>query len=346
MNTDKKIRGVNLGGWLVLEKWMTPSLFEGLKAVDETTFCQELGTKAEERLRRHWETFISEDDFKWLSQVGINCVRIPVGHWIFGDVRPYFGSIDILDWAIKTASYYGIGVLIDLHAAPGCQNGFDNGGIMGVMEWHKHPENITRALDVIEQLAQRYASYDNVKGIELLNEPRWDVPEDILKDYYIKGYYRVRKYMTKDVAVVIHDGFRPLIWNGFMSEPEFSNVILDTHMYQCFTDEDKNKDASEHIRKALGRKQELEEIGRQLPVYVGEWSLGLDISSLRGLNAFEKEAAMMAFGSSQLLTYENARGWFFWSYKIELDEGNKWKYQWDFRECVKRGWLPKNYIQD
>ena len=32
-----KLRGVNLGGWLVLEKWMTPSVFEGLQATDETT---------------------------------------------------------------------------------------------------------------------------------------------------------------------------------------------------------------------------------------------------------------------------------------------------------------------
>ena len=37
-----KLRGVNLGGWLVLEKWMTPSVFEGLQATDETTWCAEL----------------------------------------------------------------------------------------------------------------------------------------------------------------------------------------------------------------------------------------------------------------------------------------------------------------
>ena len=43
----KKLRGVNLGGWLVLEKWMTPSLFEGLAATDETTYCAELGGAAE-----------------------------------------------------------------------------------------------------------------------------------------------------------------------------------------------------------------------------------------------------------------------------------------------------------
>ncbi|MCY0903238.1 MAG: glucan 1,3-beta-glucosidase, partial [Firmicutes bacterium] len=39
MTQTNKIRGVNLGGWLVLERWMTPSLFAGLDAKDETDFC-------------------------------------------------------------------------------------------------------------------------------------------------------------------------------------------------------------------------------------------------------------------------------------------------------------------
>ena len=32
----EKIRGTNLGNWLVLEKWMSPQLFEGCDAEDET----------------------------------------------------------------------------------------------------------------------------------------------------------------------------------------------------------------------------------------------------------------------------------------------------------------------
>ena len=30
------IKGVNLGNWLVLEKWMSPELFAGTDAEDET----------------------------------------------------------------------------------------------------------------------------------------------------------------------------------------------------------------------------------------------------------------------------------------------------------------------
>jgi glucan 1,3-beta-glucosidase len=66
---SKKLRGVNLGGWLVLEKWMTPSIFEGLKATDETSYCVELGKKAEQSIKNHWNTFITAEDFAWLASI-------------------------------------------------------------------------------------------------------------------------------------------------------------------------------------------------------------------------------------------------------------------------------------
>jgi glucan 1,3-beta-glucosidase len=43
--TSDLLRGVNLGGWLILEKWMTPSVFEGTEATDEYTFAQTSGAK-------------------------------------------------------------------------------------------------------------------------------------------------------------------------------------------------------------------------------------------------------------------------------------------------------------
>ena len=49
----ERLRGVNLGSWLVLEKWMVPSLFEGVEATDETTWCVALGEEAAPRLRAH-----------------------------------------------------------------------------------------------------------------------------------------------------------------------------------------------------------------------------------------------------------------------------------------------------
>jgi glucan 1,3-beta-glucosidase len=55
---------------------MTPSVFEGLEAVDETTYCVELGANAEQSLTKHWDSFITRDDFICLANAGINAVRI------------------------------------------------------------------------------------------------------------------------------------------------------------------------------------------------------------------------------------------------------------------------------
>ena len=80
------LRGVNLGGWLVLEPWMTPSLFAGTDAKDEYTFMTTPDAAA--KLRRHHETFITEDDFAWLGEQGLDLVRLPVGTGCCTRTRP------------------------------------------------------------------------------------------------------------------------------------------------------------------------------------------------------------------------------------------------------------------
>jgi len=47
---DTKVRGLNIGGWLVLEPWITPSIFQNvdqsLGIVDELTLTEKLGSEA------------------------------------------------------------------------------------------------------------------------------------------------------------------------------------------------------------------------------------------------------------------------------------------------------------
>lgn len=80
---DEKVRGVNLGGWLVLEPWITPSLFEpwakNQNVKDEYTYTQTLGKKeALKRLDKHWRTWITQADFQAIRKAGLNHVRIPI----------------------------------------------------------------------------------------------------------------------------------------------------------------------------------------------------------------------------------------------------------------------------
>ena len=50
--TAEMIRGVNLGNWLVLERWMEPELFRGTDAEDETWLRRLLPAKAQRSLQK------------------------------------------------------------------------------------------------------------------------------------------------------------------------------------------------------------------------------------------------------------------------------------------------------
>ncbi|MGC9943831.1 MAG: cellulase family glycosylhydrolase [Verrucomicrobiota bacterium] len=297
--TSGKIHGINLGGWLVLEKWIKPSLFDGVDAGDEYTLSQTLGKdKATDLLQRHRETWITADDFKWLAAHGVNAVRLPVGYWVMEENPPFITGLETMDWAFRTAKANGISVLLDLHGVPGSQNGWDHSGRQGTLGWHTSQENILHSLRVVEDLAAHCQQHDNLLGIELLNEPRKDVPSDIIKTYYLDGYQRVRKHLD-GTAVVIHDAFRPDQWANFMSGPDYHNVILDTHMYQCFTDEDSQRDIGGQIEvAAVERKRQLDKMQQELPCIVGEWSLGLPGQSMAGLDPLARDAAMRAYGAA------------------------------------------------
>jgi glucan 1,3-beta-glucosidase len=335
-----KRRGVNLGGWLALEKWITPSVYAGLMAEDEYTLCQELGKdKASARLKHHRESWITADDFRWLAAHGLNAVRLPVNYGIAEENPPFITAIETLEWTFRTAKAHGLGVLVDLHGVPGSQNGFDHSGRQGALGWHTNKANIDHSLKIITDLAARCKGFDNLIGFELLNEPRWDVPLKIIKSFYIEAYHRVREQISKEkAAVVMHDAFRQLQWADFMRAPEFANVILDTHPYQCFTDDDRKRDLHQQVEFALlERKKQLDAMQKQFPCIVGEWSCALPPQSLEGRSGFALDAAIRAYADAQLINFDATRGWFFWTYKTE--EGGAWS----FRDCVRRGWMPEKY---
>jgi glucan 1,3-beta-glucosidase len=65
-----------------------------------------------------------------------------------------------------------------LHGAPGSQNGFDNSGYAGVINWTQ-PENVNRTIydlsliaSKVVELNQQPETFGVVTGIELLNEPK------------------------------------------------------------------------------------------------------------------------------------------------------------------------------
>lgn len=352
-----KIKGVNLGGWLVLEKWITPYMFSGTDADDERKLYETIDLKVlYDRLTTHRESFITERDFSIIRNLGLNIVRLPIPYYIFNDVYPYLGCEKYVDLAFQWAEKYQIKILLDLHTVPGGQNAFDNSGLAGICTWHLKQENINQTLDVIRKLCQKYGHLSELFGIEVINEPidetMWQligqyscqqedvkhypsspVPTAILKDYYLKCYQIIDQNCDSHVKMIIHDGFRLEQWNDFMKQNEYPRLIIDTHLYINFEIMHKKEKSSDDYLDIIREKFKNMIISAQKyhPVLVGEWSLGNKLTDKK--KDYDKNLHL--FFQTQKDIFEYSLGWIFWNYKV-LDHG---RIEWDYENysLLKKG---------
>lgn len=336
----KTIRGLNLGGWLVLEKWMTPELYQNTNAEDEFNLLKAV-ENPEEMLKKHRDTFITETDFIWIKEHGIDTVRIPVGHWLFKADYPYYSAKTYLDKAFLWAKKHGLKIMLDVHAAKGCQNGFDNGGLSGIMEWHKDKKNIDETIDFIGELCDVYGKEEELSAIQLLNEPHATIDMKIIRDFYLQGYKLIRNKIGNYVAIVFHDAFRIDQWEDFFKKNTFENIYLDTHMYQVFGEISREASIFKLAEFVIEKRMEkIREIKKIVPLIVGEWSVGISFNSLQqAKDEVQKDSYHRLLGNILLLAFEEADGWFFWSYKLS-EQAEKTHPGWSFRKMVEQEVLP------
>lgn len=378
---SEKVRGVNLGGWLLLEPWITPSIFDNTgndAIVDEWTFCQyqdyntALGV-----LQNHWNTWITESDVAAIAAAGLNHIRIPIGYWAFevGPGEPFIqGQLPYLQSAVQWASTYGLHVIVDLHGAPGSQNGYDNSGHrMSYPTWQSNQTNIQRTDDVIKTIASMFAGQENVVPIIApLNEPAGYIGSsmmDPLKQYYLDSYGNIRyPYGTSqqgNTVEMIHDAFQPLsYWNGWETPPNFDGVMMDTHIYQVFSDSDVAMSEQQHISAACQTQSTLSNF--DLWLAVGEWSTAITdcatylngrgygarydgtypgstyVGSCNGwtgsASSFSSsyKTFLRQFWEAQVISYEKADGWLMWTWKTESAD------EWSYQAGLANGWIPQN----
>ncbi len=373
----EKIRGTNLGNWLVLEKWMKPDLFFATQTEDETWLSRKMPPEEFEALiKEHRDTYVTEEDFQAIAEAGLNMVRLPVPYFTFGDRPPFVECVTWIDRAFDWAEKYGLKILLDLHTVPYSQNGYDNGGLTGVCKWCKHPEEVEFALTVLERLAKRYGTREGLFGIEVLNEPiSWIVymtapstgkaedkeeakgsgyvPLPFLRKFYKDAYRRIRAHMGTDKTIVFHDGFRTSSWNRFFRESGFENVALDTHIY-IFAMENFVPVAKPWVYRIFVEfnRRLIRRVQKDVPVIVGEWCIcnryadGLGGLILRPNRAAEKKRRYREIARMQLDAWGEAAGWFYWNYQLLRDRNEptdeSWKESWDLCRCLKNGWLNRD----
>ena len=156
---------------------MAPSFFNGTGLGWGGSLCRMVNYSrelTEERMAERLATWITEKDFKEIAAMGLNSVRLPIGYWNvmedpYGRYAPSDLSVSLhyVDWAFDMAAKYGLSVLLDMHGAPGSQNGIDHSGCSGFYpEWY-YEENVNMSVAAVEAMAERYSSRPNLVSNEL-----------------------------------------------------------------------------------------------------------------------------------------------------------------------------------
>ena len=322
-------------------------------------------------LREHWNTFTTWQDFKKIKDAGFNIVRIPIGFWAYDTLgTPYVDGAKVyIDAAIDWSRSLGLKIVIDLHGAPGSQNGYDNSGQrMNVPQWQTG-DTIKQTLRVLKTISDQYAQtkyQDVVVGIQLLNEPAMyfdNINQDVVRQFYRDGYGQVRD--TSDTTVILHDGFiRPNQWNGFLtpSDNNAQNVAIDHHEYQVFNNDLLKLSPAQHSQKVCELADSYG--GADKWTFVGEWT-GAMTDCAKYLNGFGRGARydgsflgaayqgncgfannaaswsqtqkddIRRYIETQISAFEaKTQGWFFWNFKTES------AFEWNALALVDAGLFP------
>lgn len=283
-----KVRGVSVGGWLVPEAFISPSVFSKTgdkRVIDEWSFGKYTSRdQAESIYRNHFDSFITEDDFAEIASYGLNHVRVPFPYWGIktypGDPYIKVNQYSKLKQAAGWAKKHNLKMIIELHTAPGGANPYDHGGHTNHSQWLNNDQDQSRTLEILNTLAQEFSQekYSAVTAISLVNEPNGDVNK--VYDFYKRGYNTVRhpsKGTTSDLLVIIGDVFlNPAqndYWHSRMQPPKYQNVAVDTHVYQIFDNDGIKKSLQSHLNYYCSLKGGLGDAASHLYEIVGEWSV-------------------------------------------------------------------------
>ena len=291
-------------------------------------------------------------------------LRIPIGYWAYDNSNtPYIQGADaFLDQAIGWARSAGMKVWIDCHGSPGSQNGFDNSGREGAVEWQQGG-NLDQSTAVLTKMAQKYGaqSYaDTVIGLELVNEPiSWGNNSfSVTQQWAANAYKAVRAAAAnQDLMIVMHDAFQGAnAWTSLPAQLGSNGLFaVDSHLYQCFVASDSTLTQQQHIQEACGWGPNLQSANAALPSFVGEWSpvtnicVNPDGSTTAGTSCstsgcqcqsadFDSWNPQMVeqvrkYVEAQLDTFEKSTsGYFMWTLK---GPGG-----WGFQNGIQKGLIP------
>jgi endoglucanase len=229
-----QLKGTNLGNWLVPEGYMwrfdggpgSPKEIEGY-------VIELIGpTRADEFWKTYRDRYITQDDIRFIRAQGFNSIRIPM-HWKLFQTDDSEG-FRLLDRVVKWCHEAGLYIILDLHAAPGGQTGYNIDDGHGYPWLFRDAGSQQQTIDLWARVAKRYRNETAILGYDLLNEPIPNWPGyEVLKPSLEPLYKRI------SAAIRAVDTHHILILGGAEWDGDFSvfgppfdaNTIYQLHKY-------------------------------------------------------------------------------------------------------------------
>ncbi len=341
------LKGVNLGGWLMMEGYILHSLNIPEQEFKKN-FSRKLGKTALINFEKSFRSsFIQEKDIQNIARLGMNCIRVPF-HYRLIESSPFRYSkqgVRYLDQIIELASKYKIFVILDLHAAPGCQNHDWHSDSFGKADLWKSKNFQERTFSLWEFLADRYKDCSFVAGYDVLNESVLG-SDKMLNRFYKILIKRIREIDKNHILFI--EGNKWATDIDCLDQFQDDNLALSIHYYQpidfvfnfvpflSYPSKCKNgvcnksviKKSIEYYAK-IARK-------RSIPVFVGEF----------GVNYRENRYGEVNWLKDVLECFEQFDfHWTYWTYKAiknaSFPDGVFSYYNnvpWVNRQGVKTGW--------
>lgn len=291
-------RGIGLGMWLLPEGYMfgfgptaaSPRQIEDLAR-------QLVGEEAALAFWQEWrDAFIARDDIALIRRCGFDHVRLPINWRLLVPEelpRRLAGpGWELIDRCIAWCRDEGLGVVLDLHGAPGGQTGDNIDDSPGFPFLYEDEASQELCCRIWSELARRYADEPTVWAYELLNEPIAHYDEiwnSGLRERLEPLYRRLT------AAIRVHDREHIIVLGGARWNTDFSvfgqpfdaQLVYAFHRYFMPIAPDLVREYADFSRRL------------DVPVWLGE----------TGENTYEWIAEL------RRQSEEAGIGWAYWTYK-------------------------------
>ena len=237
------LRGFGLGGWLVPEGYMLHNQawiagFESPTEI-ENHVIDLIGVDAAENFwNLYRENYVAQADIDQIAEWGFNHIRVPFHYKQFYDSTGAETPMGyaIIDELISWCEPYNMYIILDMHCAPGGQNGGPISDSDGTARLWLEESNKELTIQIWKEIATYYSDNTLIGGYDLINEPvlPGGVSLEEFKQLYVDITNAIREVDTNHLLFIEGN------WYGTdfagLTPPWDENMSYSFHKYWGQTD--------------------------------------------------------------------------------------------------------------